>query len=92
MTPPRPRSRNSAGWTPAISAGALPTLFDITDRKRDMIVSGGSTIFPFEVESALMEHASVQDCAVIGAPDEKWGEAVKGCVQLKSGSTSAPRS
>jgi len=60
--------------------------FYITDRKRDMIISGGFNIFPFEVESALMEHASVQDCAVIGVPDEKWGEAVKACVQLKSGS------
>jgi acyl-CoA synthetase (AMP-forming)/AMP-acid ligase II len=60
--------------------------FYITDRTRDMIVSGGFNIFPFEVESALMEHASVQDCAVIGVPDEKWGEAVKACVQLKPGS------
>jgi acyl-CoA synthetase (AMP-forming)/AMP-acid ligase II len=60
--------------------------FYITDRKRDMIISGGFNIFPFEVESALMEHASVQDCAVIGVPDEKWGEAVKACVQLKPGS------
>src|SRR5215471_7566564 len=60
--------------------------FYITDRKRDMIISGGFNIFPFEVESTLMEHAGVQDCAVIGVPDEKWGEAVKACVQLKSGS------
>ena len=60
--------------------------FYITDRKRDMIISGGFNIFPFEVESALMEHAGVQDCAVIGVPDEKWGEAVKACVQLKPGS------
>jgi acyl-CoA synthetase (AMP-forming)/AMP-acid ligase II len=45
--------------------------FYITDRKRDMIISGGFNIFPFEVESALMEHASVQDCAVIGVPNEK---------------------
>ncbi len=60
--------------------------FYITDRKRDMIVSGGFNIFPFEVEGALMEHTSVQDCAVIGVPDEKWGEAVKACVQLKPGS------
>jgi acyl-CoA synthetase (AMP-forming)/AMP-acid ligase II len=57
----------------------------ITDRKRDMIISGGFNIFPFEVESALMEHPAVQDCAVIGVPDEKWGEAVKACVQLKPG-------
>jgi acyl-CoA synthetase (AMP-forming)/AMP-acid ligase II len=60
--------------------------FYITDRKRDMIISGGFNIFPFEIESALMEHAGVQDCAVIGVPDEKWGEAVMACVQLKPGS------
>lgn len=59
--------------------------FYITDRKRDLIISGGFNIFPFEVESALMKHPAVQDCAVIGVPDEKWGEAVKACVQLKPG-------
>ncbi len=59
--------------------------FYITDRKRDLIISGGFNIFPFEVESALMQHPAVQDCAVIGVPDPKWGEAVKACVQLKPG-------
>ncbi|MFP5462796.1 MAG: class I adenylate-forming enzyme family protein [Gammaproteobacteria bacterium] len=59
--------------------------FYITDRKRDLIISGGFNIFPFEVESAMMKHPAVQDCAVIGVPDEKWGEAVKACVQLKPG-------
>ena len=59
--------------------------FYITDRKRDLIISGGFNIFPFEVESALLKHPAVQDCAVIGVPDEKWGEAVKACVQLKPG-------
>ena len=61
--------------------------FYITDRKRDLIISGGFNIFPFEVESALMKHPSVQDCAVIGVPDAKWGEAVKACVQLKPGAS-----
>ena len=59
----------------------------ITDRKRDLIISGGFNIFPFEVESALMKHPAVQDCAVIGVPDPKWGEAVKACVQLKPGAS-----
>jgi acyl-CoA synthetase (AMP-forming)/AMP-acid ligase II len=57
----------------------------ITDRKRDMITSGGFNIFPFEIEQALLAHPAVQDCAVIGVPDAKWGEAVKACVQLKPG-------
>lgn len=57
----------------------------ITDRKRDMIVSGGFNIFPFEVESVLMAHPAVQDCAVVGVPDPKWGEAVKAVVLLAPG-------
>jgi fatty-acyl-CoA synthase len=61
--------------------------FYITDRKRDLIISGGFNIFPFEVESALMKHPSIQDAAVIGVPDPKWGEAVKACVQLKPGAS-----
>jgi len=61
--------------------------FYITDRKRDLIISGGFNIFPFEVESALMKHPAIQDAAVIGVPDPKWGEAVKACVQLKPGMT-----
>jgi fatty-acyl-CoA synthase len=56
--------------------------FYITDRKRDVIISGGFNIFPFEVEQVLLQHPAVQDCAVIGVPHEKWGEAVKAIVQL----------
>jgi fatty-acyl-CoA synthase len=56
--------------------------FYITDRKRDLIISGGFNIFPFEIERVLLEHPAVQDCAVIGVPDAKWGEAVKAIVQL----------
>lgn len=56
--------------------------FYITDRKRDIIISGGYNIFPFEVEQVLLGHPAVQDCAVIAVPDEKWGEAVKAVVQL----------
>lgn len=61
--------------------------FYINDRKRDMIVSGGFNIFPFEIEQVLLKHPSIQDCAVIGVPDEKWGEAVKAVVQLAPGQT-----
>lgn len=61
--------------------------FYITDRKRDLIISGGFNIFPFEVESALMQHPAVQDCAVIGVPDPKWGEAVKAVVVLRPGAS-----
>jgi acyl-CoA synthetase (AMP-forming)/AMP-acid ligase II len=59
----------------------------IVDRIRDMVVSGGFNIFPFEIEQVLMKHQAVQDCAVIGVPDEKWGEAVKAVVQLAPGAS-----
>ena len=45
----------------------------IVDRKKDMIISGGFNIYPSEVEQVIWSHPSVQDCAVIGVPDEKWG-------------------
>ena len=57
----------------------------VTDRKRDLIITGGFNVFPLEVEDVLMSHAAVQDCAVIGVADEKWGEAVKAVVQLAPG-------
>lgn len=57
----------------------------IVDRKKDMIVSGGFNLFPNEIEAVINSHPAVLDCAVIGVPDEKWGEAVKAVVQLKPG-------
>jgi fatty-acyl-CoA synthase len=60
----------------------------IVDRTKDMIISGGINIFPREVEDALMAHASVASAAVIGVPDDKWGEAVKAFVVLKPGAKS----
>ncbi len=59
----------------------------IVDRKRDMIISGGFNIFPAEVEQAALAHPAVQDCAVVGAPDDKWGEIVIATVELKPGAT-----
>ena len=55
----------------------------IVDRKRDMIVSGGFNVWPSEIENVILTLPAVQDCAVIGIPDEKWGEAVKAVVELK---------
>ena len=59
----------------------------VRDRVKDMIVSGGENIYPAEVESALFGHPAVADVAVIGVPDERWGEAVKALVVLKSGAS-----
>jgi acyl-CoA synthetase (AMP-forming)/AMP-acid ligase II len=59
--------------------------FYIVDRIKDMIISGGFNIFPGEIEHVLFTHPAVEDCAVIGIPDEKWGERIHAVVQLKSG-------
>jgi len=56
----------------------------VYDRMKDMIVSGGENIYPAEVESALFGHPAVADVAVIGVPDERWGEAVKAVVVRKA--------
>jgi acyl-CoA synthetase (AMP-forming)/AMP-acid ligase II len=55
----------------------------IHDRVKDMIISGGENIYPAEVENAVFGHPDVADVAVIGVPDEKWGEAVKAIVVRK---------
>jgi fatty-acyl-CoA synthase len=59
----------------------------IVDRKKDVVVSGGFNVYPREVEDVLTTHASVVSAAVIGVPDEKWGEAVTALVVLRPGST-----
>ena len=52
----------------------------ISDRKKDVIISGGENVSSIEVEDALMSHAAVKEVAVIGIPDEKWGELVTALV------------
>ena len=59
----------------------------IVDRLKDMIITGGFNVYSAEVEQALMQHPAVRDCAVIGLPDEKWGERVEAVVELKPGAT-----
>ncbi|OAF12464.1 acyl-CoA synthetase [Bradyrhizobium centrolobii] len=62
----------------------------ILDRKKDMIVSGGFNIFPREVEDVLSQHADVAMVAVVGIPDEKWGEAVTAIVVPRDGAQPNP--
>jgi len=75
------------GWFKTGDAGYFDAdgfLF-LHDRVKDMIVSGGENIYPAEVESALFGHPAIADVAVIGVPDERWGEAVKAVVVRKPG-------
>jgi len=84
------RRPDSLGWFRSGDAGYLREGYlYLHDRIKDMIVSGGENIYPAEVENALMQHPAVADGAVIGVPDEKWGEAVKACVVLKPGAEAA---
>ena len=56
-----------------------------------MIISGGENIYPAEIENTLMQHPGVADGAVIGVPDEQWGESVKACIVRRPGSTATER-
>ncbi len=57
----------------------------IVDRKHDMIISGGKNIYPREIEEVIYGHEAVLEAAVIGVPDDYWGESVKAFVVLKNG-------
>jgi long-chain acyl-CoA synthetase len=59
----------------------------LCDRAKDMIISGGVNIYPAEIEGVLSAHPSVGDVAVIGVPDDEWGEQVKAIIELTAGST-----
>ena len=77
----------AGGWlhTGDIGVRDEEGFFFIVDRKKDMIISGGFNVFPREVEDVLADHPALSAAAVIGVPDEKWGEAVKALVVLRPG-------
>ena len=63
--------------------------FYVVDRKKDMFVSGGENVYPAEIEAVLYRHSAVHMCAVVGVPDEKWGEVGMASVVLKQDMTLA---
>ena len=85
--PEATESASAGGWHHTGDIGYLDPdgfLF-IVDRAKDMIITGGFNVYSTEVEQALMQHPDVQDCAVVGLPDEKWGERVEAVVQVLPG-------
>ena len=74
-------------WTGDIATIDADRYVFIVDRSKDMIISGGENIYSVQVEEAISRHEAVLECAVIGIPDEEWGESVKAFVVLKPGMT-----
>ena len=77
----------AGGWLPTGDVGRFDDegFLHIVDRKKDMIVTGGFNVFPREIEDVISAHPAVAQVAVVGVPEEKWGEAVKAVVILRPG-------
>jgi acyl-CoA synthetase (AMP-forming)/AMP-acid ligase II len=77
---------DAAGWLRTGDAGFLDAegYLHLRDRVKDMIITGGENVYPAEVENAVRGHPDVADVAVVGVPDEKWGERVLAVVVLRA--------
>jgi fatty-acyl-CoA synthase len=75
----------SGGWLHTGDIGRFDKdgYLTIVDRKKDMVVTGGFNVFPREIEDVLATHPAVAQAAVIGVPDDRWGEAVKAVIVLR---------
>ena len=80
------------GWMHTGDAGVMDDegYLYIQDRVKDMIVSGGENVYPRVVEEVLFQHPAIADAAVIGVPDERWGETLKAIVVLRRGMKATP--
>ncbi|MCZ6708853.1 MAG: AMP-binding protein, partial [Gammaproteobacteria bacterium] len=79
--------RNGWMWTGDVATWDEEGYVFIVDRAKDMIISGGENIYSTQVEAAIYKHPAVLEAAVIGVPDDEWGEAVKAVVVLQPGAT-----
>jgi fatty-acyl-CoA synthase len=79
----------AGGWFHSGDLGVVHSdgYIELRDRKKDIIISGGENISTIEVEHTLVQHPAVLECAVVGMPDEKWGEVPKAFVDLRPGET-----
>ncbi len=72
-------------WTGDLATVDADGFFAIKARRKEMFISGGENVFPAEVEAAIASHRAVSECAVVGVPDERWGEVGLAAVSLKPG-------
>jgi fatty-acyl-CoA synthase len=81
------------GWFHSGDLGVMHPdgYIELRDRSKDVVISGGENISTIEVEQALMSHPAVSEVAVIGVPDEKWGERPKAFVVLRPGNSATPQ-
>ena len=87
--PDKTASSHRGAWFTVGDAGYLDDdgYLYLTDRKSDMVISGGVNIYPREIEDALHQHPEVVDCAVLGVPDDRWGEILYAVVQPRTGAS-----
>ncbi len=80
------------GWFHTGDGGSMEGGYlTISDRKKDVIITGGENVSSIEVEDAVFQHPAVLEVAVIGVPDDKWGETIKALVVLRNGATVGER-
>lgn len=79
----------NGGWLHTGDAATVDAdgYFYIRDRIKDMVVTGGENVYPREIETVLLTHPLIADAAVIGVPDERYGEALLACIVLKAGTS-----
>jgi acyl-CoA synthetase (AMP-forming)/AMP-acid ligase II len=93
LQPERDQEALRGGWVHSGDLGRLDEdgYLYIVDRKKDMIVTGGMNVFPAQVEALLSTHPAVAQCAVIGVPDDRWGEEVTAFCVLRQGQQAGER-